>query len=90
MQAQQTRLGNAAHNLANAGTGGFRPLRTSMAERPEGGVDAITTRTPVAPPGPDLVADLVEVADASYAYGASAAALGRTLDTLGTFVDAFA
>lgn len=90
LQAQQTRLANASHNIANAQTPGFRPMRTSLVERPEGGVDAITTRSPADPPTPDLVADLVETLDAAHAYAASAAALRRTHDTLGSFVDALA
>ncbi|MCZ4315472.1 flagellar basal body protein [Comamonadaceae bacterium G21597-S1] len=79
MQAAQTRLRAAAHNVANLSTDGFRRQEVQQSARSQGGVRADVVRSSV--PGPDLVRDTVERLQAKNAFMANLAVF-KTSDTL--------
>lgn len=88
LQAAQSRLGVAGHNLANLGTTGFRRQTVEAATVPAGGVAVSIGR--VAHEGAALEADLVGLIEAEHAFKANLAVfkaqdrlLGSLLDTTG-------
>lgn len=85
LRAAQVRLDNAAHNIANTQTEGFRrgEVRTeALADR---GVRAWIDKRPEA--GADLAADLVEQRVAANAFAANLRVLQRADETLGRLLD---
>ena len=71
MNAAQTQLASAAHNVANLNTTGFRRQEVSQATQPDGGVLATVTTSSVA--GPALEADMVSQLQAKNAFLANLA-----------------
>jgi flagellar hook-associated protein FlgK len=86
LQAAQSRLGVAGHNLANLGTAGFRRQTVEAAAVPGGGVAVSIARAPS--PGAAIEEDLVGLLQAEHAFKANLAVfkahdrmLGGLLDT---------
>lgn len=85
MTAATSRLGAAAHNVANQGTAGFRRAVAADASLPTGGVRAGLERAPE--PGGSIETDMVGLLSARHAFAANLAVF-RTADALlGTLVD---
>jgi flagellar hook protein FlgE len=85
MQAAQTHLRAAAHNVANLPTEGFRRQVVQQTARPAGGVDAAVVRAPTE--GPDLVRDMVEQLQAKHAFLANLAVFKSADAVAGALVD---
>lgn len=88
LQAAQTRLGTAGHNIANSATPGFRRQTADARAAPEGGVAVSITRASRA--GHALEEDMVGLLQAKHAFMANLAVfkaqdrmLGSLLDTAG-------
>jgi len=79
MNAAQTQLNVAAHNVANLNTEGFTRQQVSQTTQPDGGV--ASTVTSARTPGPALEADLVAQLQAKNAFLANLAVF-KTQDTL--------
>jgi flagellar hook-associated protein FlgK len=86
LQAAQSRLGVAGHNLANLGTAGFRRQTAEATALPGGGVAVSIGRAPHA--GGAIDEDLVGLLQAEHAFKANLAVfkahdrmLGGLLDT---------
>ena len=86
LTAAMARLNSSAHNIANVLTEDFRPLRTTQAERAEGGVDAHTEQL-TEPRAVDLAQEFVEQIRAQVAARASLRAIDTSLDVLGFLLD---
>lgn len=87
MAAAQAQMGTAAHNVANAGTEGFRRQQVQQADS---GAGVRVTLTQAPEPGADLATDLVAERQALHLYTANLrtvqaadAALGHLLDVTG-------
>lgn len=85
LNAARTTLDVAAHNIANANTAGFQPLRAEhRAMAPAGGVQTTITQSdaPTAPgiSGTDLPAEMVSTFIATHAYDANAQMLNTLLE----------
>jgi flagellar hook-associated protein FlgK len=88
LQAAQTRMGSAAHNIANAATPDFRRRVVVPHSVAGGGVATQIERAPVA--GDALAEDLVALKYSVHLFSANLAVL-RTHDRLlGTLLDAHA
>lgn len=85
MHAATTRLGVAAHNVANAVTPGFRRQEVAQQSQPGGGVTTSLTRSGVA--GSDLAADLVQQKVALYSFKANLRTVQVEHDMLGSLLD---
>lgn len=88
LQAAQTRLGTAGHNIANSATPGFRRQTADARAVPEGGVAVSVTQ--VGQAGHALEEDMVGLLQAKHAFMANLAVfkaqdrmLGSLLDTAG-------
>lgn len=79
MQAAQTQLNVAAHNVANMNTEGFRRQLVQQTPQAQGGVTS--TVTTADDPGPALEADLVAQLQAKNAFLANLAVF-KTHDKL--------
>lgn len=82
LRAAQVRLDNAAHNIANAQTEGFRRGEVRAEALADGGVRAWIDKRPEA--GADLAADLVEQRVAANAFAANLRVLQRADEALGS------
>jgi len=71
MQAAQTQMNVAAHNVANMGTDGFKRQKVELTPQRQGGVASTVSTTDVA--GPALEADLVSQLQAKNAFLANLA-----------------
>ena len=85
MQAAQTQLDVAAHNVANAQTPGFRRQQAALTAQPEGGVQARVTT--LAQPGPALETDLVAQLQAKNAFLANLAVFRTSNRMAGALLD---
>lgn len=88
LQAAQTRLGTAGHNIANSAKPGFRRQTADARAVPEGGVAVSITQASRA--GHALEEDMVGLLQAKHAFVANLAVfkaqdrmLGSLLDTAG-------
>lgn len=88
MQAAQTALGVAAHNVANAQTAGFRPQQVVYAEQLQGGVSARVQAS--GREGPSLEADFVAQLQAKNAFLANLAVFRAADQTTGQLIDSLA
>jgi flagellar hook-associated protein FlgK len=86
LQAAQTRIQVAGHNLANLATGGYTRQQTVSREAPGGGVELSLSRAAAA--GPDPAEDLVGLMQAEHAFKANLSVfrthdrmMGALLDT---------
>jgi flagellar hook-associated protein FlgK len=86
LRSAEIRLEAAAHNTANLGTEGVRPLRVIQEEHEAGGSTARVVRAE-SPRSVDSVEALVEQLRASYQYTASARLLAVELDMRGRITD---
>ena len=86
LRSAEIRLEAAAHNIANLGTEGVRPLRVIQEEHEAGGSTARVVRAE-SPHSVDSVEALVEQLRASYQYTASARLLAVELDMRGRITD---
>jgi len=77
MQAQQTRLGAAANNIANAMTPGYDRLETEFASTAQGGVTASVTssgsQTSDETSNVDLTSEMLSLMEAEVGFKANAA-----------------
>ncbi len=89
MQSAEVRLRNAAHNVANSLTDGFRNHRTERVTRAGGGSDA-STRVDPQPRPVSIASEIVDQSLASLQYKASARVVNVDLDLKGSLLDAFA
>lgn len=85
MNAATTRLGVAAHNVANAVTPAFRRQQVQQQSQPGGGVATQITRA--AEPGSNLAADLVAQKVALYSFKASLRTVQAEHEMLGSLID---
>jgi flagellar basal body rod protein FlgF len=85
IQAAQTRLDAAAHNIANLDTPGFRRQEVSQSPRSGGGV--ATTSTLARQPGPALETDLVAQLQAKNAFLANLAVFKTGIAVAGAMLD---
>lgn len=85
-RAASFRLSASAHNLANLGTEGFRPLRARQSAQPGGGVEATFSRAE-APEAVDVGRELVEQLRARLQAGASLLVVGEAQKTHGRLID---
>jgi len=91
MRAATTMFGLAADNVANVGTGGYRPRRAELADAgPGGGVTVGTIRSPDSGAefpeglsGVDVAQEMVSLTLAQTMYSANAAMLRTQADTVG-------
>lgn len=86
MNAAQTALDASAHNIANAGTAGFRRQQVSQAAAPGGGVATTLTQAPE--PGAALETDMVDQLVAKNAFLANLAVFRASDKMLGALMDA--
>lgn len=85
MNAAQTRMGVAGHNIANALTPGFRPQQVQQSTQAGGGVAASVASAPRA--GVSLAGELVGQMSAGYAFKANLRTLEVERAMLGTLLD---
>ena len=85
MSTAQTRLGAAAHNIANALSADFRRQTLITQTRAGGGVD--TSFGSAANVGEDLTADLVAQHESLYAFKANLRVIQTADAMLGTLLD---
>jgi flagellar hook protein FlgE len=85
MNAAQDQMSNAAHNIANANTEGFRRREVRLQELAEGGVG--TTGDVAAGPGESLVTDLVGLLQGKNAFLANLSVFRTHNRMLGTLLD---
>jgi flagellar hook-associated protein FlgK len=88
LQAAQTRLGTAGHNIANSATPGFKRQTVDASAVPEGGVAVSVTQASQA--GHALEEDMVGLLQGEHAFLANLAVfkaqdrmMGSLLDTAG-------
>jgi flagellar hook protein FlgE len=86
MNAAQTQLDVAGHNLANAGTAGFRRQQVASVAQPSGGVTSAISQA--AAPGNDLEADVVDQLKAKNLFMANLAVFKTGDRMLGALLDA--
>lgn len=85
MNAATTRLGVAAHNVANVQTAGFRRQQVLQQTQAGGGVTASVTRADAA--GSDLAADAVQQMTALYSFKANLRTVQVEHEMLGSLLD---
>lgn len=85
MNAAQDQMNNAAHNIANANTQGFRRREVRQQEVPEGGVS--TTVDVAAGPGESLATDLVGLLQGKNAFLANLSVFRTHSRMLGNLLD---
>lgn len=85
LQAAQSRLGVAGHNLANLGTAGFRRQTAEASAVPGGGVAVSIGRAPHAGAAPEE--DLVGLMQAEHAFKANLAVFKAHDRMLGSLLD---
>lgn len=85
MQAAQTRMDVAAHNIANLPTEGFKAAIVTQQTQPGGGVRATVSRR--ADAGEGYVADRVESLKAMYDFKANLKTLQTADEMLGSLLD---
>jgi len=85
MNAAQTRMAVAGHNIANAMTPGFRAQQVLQQTQPGGGVATSLTRAPHA--GVSLAGEMVGQMSASYAFKANLRTIEVERAMLGTLLD---
>ena len=85
MNAAQTRMAVAGHNIANVQTPGFRAQQVAQRTQASGGVATAVTRAPQ--PGVSLANELVGQMSAGYAFKANLRTLEVERSMLGTLLD---
>lgn len=85
LQAAQTRLGSAAHNIANALTPGFRRQLVAQQSVEGGGTGTSIQRSPVV--GDALAEDLMMLKLAQHLFTANLEVLRTQDQMLGTLLD---
>ena len=85
MNAAQTRMAVAGHNIANVQTPGFRPQQVAQRTQAGGGVAAAVATA--AQPGVSLANELVGQMSAGYAFKANLRTLEVERSMLGTLLD---
>lgn len=85
MNAATTRLGVAAHNVANVQTAGFRRQQVLQQTQAGGGVTASVTQADAA--GSDLAADEVQQMTALYSFKANLRTVQVEHEMLGSLLD---
>jgi len=85
MNAAQTQLNVAAHNVANLNTEGFTRQQTVLTEQAEGGVSAAVTTA--SQPSAALEADVVSQLQAKHAYLANLAVFKTSNKMAGALLD---
>lgn len=86
MNAAQTQMGAAAHNMANHGTPGFKRQTVQVAAVPEGGAVARVATAPQA--GAALTADVVGLLQAKNGFMANLAVFKAQDRMVGALLDA--
>jgi flagellar hook protein FlgE len=86
MNAAQTQLDVAGHNMANTGTAGFTRQQVSSFAQPSGGVT--TALSQATAPGNDLEADVVDQLKAKNQFMANLAVFKTGDRMLGALLDA--
>jgi flagellar hook protein FlgE len=85
LQAAQTRIGSAGHNIANAATPGFHRQVVAQQSLPGGGVTTLLQRSPQA--GEALIDDMVALKLNERLFGANLSVLRAQDRMLGTLLD---
>jgi flagellar hook protein FlgE len=85
MQAAQTQLGAAGHNIANQGTVGFRRQTVQAQPAPTGGVQVSLGRA--SEPGTALEEDVVGLLQAKHAFMANLAVFKTQDRMMGSLID---
>ncbi len=85
MNAAQSRLAAAAHNIANQSTPGFKRQTVQASTVPEGGVKTSLGTAPEA--GNALVNDVVDQLQAKHSFAANLAVFKTRDRMLGTVLD---
>ena len=85
LNAASSRLGTAAHNIANAQTPGFRRQLVQQAAQPEGGV--VVSIGHAAQTGDAFAEDVVAQMSATYAFKANVLTLKTQDRLLGNLLD---
>jgi flagellar basal body rod protein FlgG len=85
LNAASSRLGTAAHNIANAQTPGFRRQVVAQTAQPEGGVTVSIGRAAEA--GDALIEDVVAQISAVHAFEANVMTLKAQDRMLGSLLD---
>ena len=88
MNAAQTGLQVAAHNIANLNTEGFRRQQVVQSSVAPAGVSTTLTRS--AQPGESMITDMVAVLQSENAFLANLAVFRHQEDALGSLFDAVA
>ena len=89
IQSAHARMAVSAHNVANLGTEGVRPLYARQLSRSEGGSEVHLRQGPK-PKEVNLARELVDQKLAQHQAEASARVVKTMDDMLGTLVDEFA
>lgn len=85
MQAAQTQMNVAAHNVANVNTEGFRRQQVLLTPQAQGGVTSTVANAEV--PGSSLEADLVSQLQAKNAFLANLAVFKTQDNMAGTLLN---
>lgn len=85
LQAAQTRLGAAAHNIANVQTGGFKRETVLAQAAPQGGV--VVSISQAGQAGSDLTQDVVDQMSAKNAFLANVQVLKTADQMVGSLLD---
>jgi flagellar basal body rod protein FlgG len=85
MNAAQTQLNVAAHNVANLNTEGFSRQQVALSEQPTGGVSAAVTTA--SQPGSALETDIVSELQAKYTYMANLSVFKTSSKMAGALLD---
>ncbi len=85
MNAAQTRMAVAGHNIANVQTPGFRAQQVAQRTQAGGGVATAVTRAPQ--PGVSLANEIVGQMSAGYAFKANLRSIEVERAMLGTLLD---
>jgi flagellar hook protein FlgE len=88
MQAASTRMGAAAHNIANAQTPNFHRQVVQQQSQESAGV--MTSISQAEQPGADLATDIVEQTSASYAFQANLRSIRVQDQLMGSLLDVHA
>ena len=85
LHSAQTRMGSAAHNIANAVTPSFHRQVVAQQAVPGGGVATTIERSPVA--GDAMIEDMVALKLAQHLFSANLKVLRTQDQMLGTLLD---